>query len=384
MSTPSGTTDPIVLRSLNTAHLGEVQPETFRKLMQGIAAIAALTHVSFLCVFLWAGVDLLALVNVGSVACYVWVFFVSRSPRYRIETAWTATVLEVLGHAVLATFVIGWGSGFHHYILLVIPVAVVSPIRPLALKAATVLAVALTYIVLDATLRHRVPPHVLPAAVQEGLYYFNVFGTMLILTFLAGCYYYLINQAHAALRELATTDPLTQLRNRRSITEAIRREEARVQRGVPYLSFVLCDLDHFKSINDTRGHDAGDLVLKAVSAALSKGVRDVDFLARWGGEEFLAVLPDTNGDGAALVAERLREFVAALELTHDGQPLRVTTTLGVATLREGETAEQAIARADAALYEGKRGGRNRVVRADALPVARAAVAAVHPAELPAV
>ena len=335
------------------------QPEAFRALVQGIGVIAGLTHVCFCALFFWSGVTSLAYVNIGSVLSYVCVFELAR--RGAIEKAWALTVLEVLGHAILAVAVIGWDTGFHYYILLVIPVAVISSIKPVSLKAATVLGVMLTYLVLDIAFRHQGPAKELSMLVVDGLHYFNVVGVMVILIFLAGYYYYLINKTASALHDMASTDPLTRLKNRRAITEAIRREESRVRRGQPYLSFILCDLDQFKNINDTRGHDVGDMVLKKVSETLMSGVRDVDFVARWGGEEFLAVLPDTDTEGAKLVAERLRTKLCEQLLESGGTSFRVSMTLGVATLQASETAEQTIARADAALYDGKRSGRNRVV-----------------------
>jgi diguanylate cyclase (GGDEF)-like protein len=333
--------------------------EIFRGLLQAIAGIAGATHLSFLLLFLWSHVGLLAAVNVGSVLCYVAVFYLARSGR--VLQAWALTVFEVLGHAVLATFVIGWDTSFHYSILLVIPVAVVSPIRPLALKALSVCAVAMLYVALDAALRTAAPAYPLAPGVRDALHYFNLFGTMLILTFLAGCYDYLIHKAQAALRAMADTDPLTSLLNRRAMTDIVARQEAHVRRGRS-LSFVLCDIDHFKRINDTRGHEAGDAVLKAVSEALRQSVREVDHLARWGGEEFLAVLPDTDHAGAEGVAQRLRQAVEAIAVAI-GERIPVSITLGVATVQAGESADQAIARADAALYAGKRSGRNRVVMA---------------------
>ena len=125
---------------------------------------------------------------------------------------------------------------------------------------------------------------------------------------------------------------------------------------------LLVDIDHFKKLNDTFGHNMGDWALKAVAEVLKNGVREMDFVARWGGEEFLAVLPDTDPEGAKLVAERIRRKVEnqVIDVAGIGEPLKVTMTLGVATLRPGEGAEQAIIRADAALYEGKHQGRNRV------------------------
>jgi diguanylate cyclase (GGDEF)-like protein len=337
------------------------QPEAFRSLLKGISVVAGFTHIAFCALFFWAGVTTLAYINVGSILSYVAVFVLAH--RGAIEKAWAVTVLEVLGHAILAVWVIGWDSAFHYYILLVIPVAVISSIRPVSLKAATVLGVMLTYLVLDVALRHQGPARTLPPGVIDGLHYFNVVGVMVILIFLAGYYYYLINQASAALHEMASTDPLTRLKNRRAIGEIMRREVSRMRRASTQLSFILCDLDHFKSINDTKGHDVGDLVLRRVSSTLTEGIRDVDFVARWGGEEFLVVLPDTDTQGAMIVAERLRQHIDALVMEAGAETFKVSMTLGVAALEPSESAEQCIARADTALYDGKRAGRNRVVLA---------------------
>lgn len=358
--TPASTADP---GAGDTPWQGTdaAQPEAFRALVQGIGVIAGFAHIAFCSLFFWAGVTTLAWVNVGSVLCYAVVFEMAR--RGLVGKAWALTIAEVLGHAILAVAVLGWDAGFHYYILLVIPVAVISSIRPVALKAATVLGVMLTYLGLDIAFRHQGPAEELGPLVVDGLHYFNVVGVMVILIFLAGYYYYLINKAATALREMASTDPLTRLRNRRSMMELIRREESRVRRGQPFLSFILCDLDQFKGINDTMGHDTGDAVLVRASQALMSGVRDVDFVARWGGEEFLVVLPDTDTEGARLVAERLRGKMAEARCDYRGKTFNVTMTVGIATLQAGETAEQAIARADTALYDGKRSGRNRVVLA---------------------
>ncbi len=335
------------------------QPEAFRSLLMGIAVIAGLTHVAFCGLFFWTGVTNLAWINVGSILSYVAVFALAY--RNSIDKAWALTILEVLGHAILAVAMIGWDTGFHYYILLVIPVAVISSIRPVSLKGATVLGVMFTYLGLDIAFRHTGPARELSMAVVDGLHYFNVVGVMIILIFLAGYYYFLINRATHSLRELASVDPLTQLLNRRAVNEVIRHQVASRSASGASMSFILCDLDHFKAINDTRGHDAGDQVLRAVSAALRLELRDSDAIARWGGEEFLVVLPGTDVHHAKRLAERLRQRVGELSIAADDTPFGVTMTLGVANLLPGETSEQAIARADTALYDGKRSGRNRVV-----------------------
>jgi diguanylate cyclase (GGDEF)-like protein len=159
---------------------------------------------------------------------------------------------------------------------------------------------------------------------------------------------------------MATTDPLTRLRNRRSVLDTSSMEAAKQRRDGRPMSFILCDVDHFKVVNDTHGHEAGDAVLSAVARVLRTGVREVDHAARWGGEEFLLLLPETNVSGAALVANRLRDAIGELRVASKGGSLQVTMTFGVSTLHPSESIDQAIARADKALYAGKHGGRNRV------------------------
>jgi two-component system cell cycle response regulator len=163
-------------------------------------------------------------------------------------------------------------------------------------------------------------------------------------------------------RWMATTDALTGLLNRRAFLESTSREVARTRRYNDKLSVVLLDVDHFKHINDRRGHAAGDVVLTAVGKLLAGAVRTCDIVARWGGEEFVIVLPSTALGGAEEVAERIRGQLAAAQIIDSGgETIPVTASFGVATYADGETLEQVIDRADRAMYLAKSGGRNRVV-----------------------
>lgn len=169
-------------------------------------------------------------------------------------------------------------------------------------------------------------------------------------------------RAEALLLELATTDGLTGLSNRRHFMERGRAELGRSRRTGAPVCCLMFDVDHFKKVNDTHGHDAGDAVLRALACAVRDSLRDIDLLGRLGGEEFGALLPETGIEDALLVAERLRVAVAEMGLMHGGAPLAVTISLGVAcALGEGESLEGLLKRADGALYEAKQSGRNRVV-----------------------
>lgn len=156
------------------------------------------------------------------------------------------------------------------------------------------------------------------------------------------------------------TDPLTGPLNRRSFLKLSGKEEARTRRRGNALSVLMLDIDHFKRINDTYGHGIGDLAIKALADISAKTLRPTDILARYGGEEFVITLPETDSDHARVVAERLREAAADLSIPIDGGKLQFTVSIGVSTYARGEPLDQAIERADQALYRAKHNGRNRV------------------------
>lgn len=344
---------------------GASSAEAFRGLLMGTSVLAALTHGAFSVLFWLSGVPLLAWVNVASMLLYGLCFRLLG--RHRMLPGLLLMAAEVIGHAVLAVILVGWNSGFHYYFMLLVPVALVSTETREWIKWAFALAVMAGYLALDVLWRQAVPPYALSPQVLNGLHYFNIVSALVILAFLTTTYFRLVARAEGRLRELATTDPLTRLLNRRALRERIALEDRRQQREPKPLSFVLADVDHFKAINDQHGHEVGDQVLVQVAAALSEGMREVDHLARWGGEEFLIVLPDTDEATAAQVAERLRQAVAQLR-TSGAQGHAVTVTLGVAQRSAAESPDQAISRADEALYAGKRAGRDRVVCASDVAV----------------
>jgi two-component system cell cycle response regulator len=170
----------------------------------------------------------------------------------------------------------------------------------------------------------------------------------------------------ARMEEMATTDGLTGAVNRRRFQEQLTASLQRAARFGRQVSVLMVDADHFKSINDTYGHPVGDLVLKRIARLLKAEARRTDVVARYGGEEFVVILDETGLDGAAQVAERIRERIEAETIQGDFGRVKVTASLGVATWpAHAETQELLLERADQALYEAKRRGRNRVVAARA-------------------
>lgn len=161
------------------------------------------------------------------------------------------------------------------------------------------------------------------------------------------------------LQKQVVTDHLTEIANRRSLTEKLHDQLAQAERyGTPF-SVLLLDIDHFKNVNDEFGHDVGDLVLQRFASLLEQERRAVDAVGRWGGEEFMVIVSNAGGDESAVMASRLRQAIAQAEFPRDAS---ITISVGVASYARGDTVNSILKRADAALYGAKRGGRNRVER----------------------
>lgn len=168
------------------------------------------------------------------------------------------------------------------------------------------------------------------------------------------------------VERLATIDPLTNIYNRRAFIAAAERELARGERSGRFPCLLMLDIDHFKQVNDTYGHLTGDLVLIQMTQKLQEALRDQDVLARFGGEEFSILLPETDRAGGIVSAERLRSAVASLVCRANRHTLRITVSVGIAIARPGDTLDDLVTRADRALYDAKGAGRN-CVKIEPLP-----------------
>lgn len=173
-----------------------------------------------------------------------------------------------------------------------------------------------------------------------------------------------LKEAYNQLKIVAKTDPLTGLINRREMMERIEHEMARYERSNISFTLIIGDIDYFKKVNDTYGHECGDKVLASFSKIFKNNTRKQDSISRWGGEEFLLLLPDTNQDQGYLLAEKLRTIIERTGFYKDSVKIQLTITFGVSTIRAGQTVNELISEADEALYEGKRRGRNCVVVAE--------------------
>ncbi len=170
-----------------------------------------------------------------------------------------------------------------------------------------------------------------------------------------------LERSNERLVEAARMDMLTGLLNRRGFAEVVSNEITRSGRSGRGFTVMMADIDRFKSVNDDYGHAAGDYALQQVSKLMSSQLRDVDTVARWGGEEFIFLLPETSLEGGATLAEKLRRLLERTHFTFQGNVLSLTITIGVAAYQDGMSFEDCVNRADSVLYDGKQSGRNQVI-----------------------
>jgi diguanylate cyclase (GGDEF)-like protein len=182
---------------------------------------------------------------------------------------------------------------------------------------------------------------------------------------LLACLLYPLRNAllYRVATQSALRDPLTGTGNRIAMDQSLAREIAVTRRNKAPLSVLMVDVDHFKHVNDDYGHYTGDEVLKAIAQGLKSQLRNIDRVFRYGGEEFVVLLTDTDRETAVQIGERLRSTVLGLAFPHLAPSLTMSISLGCSTLMAGETADSLVQRADSALYVAKREGRNRLVLA---------------------
>lgn len=333
-----------------------VRRPQFWRVAKRCCQIAGTVDVAFFFLFHVLGSPLLAWVNVISVSMYILAYqaLARRRNRLAIALIWT----EVIVHAALGTLLIGWDSGFHYYLLMFIPALFLS--MPLRGALAALVSLWAFYLMLDVVMWTGEPLQPISRDALLAVHLFNLSVVFAMFSYLSFFYLKIVSSAQRKLRQMAATDPLTGLFNRRHMIDLAERELARFQRSRHPIGLLLLDIDHFKIINDSHGHELGDKVLVDVANAIKAVLRSQDLIARWGGEEFLAVLPDTDLEQARASAERVRQALMQQRWCFDGQSVAITISVGVSEFQEDDGLKSAINRADRALYRCKDNGRNRV------------------------
>ncbi|MCA8912679.1 MAG: diguanylate cyclase [Planctomycetes bacterium] len=322
-----------------------------------VTLVGITAHIGFVPLFWWMGVPWLAGFNVLSVGAWVTARYVNR--RGKLDLAVVLVKLEVAAHATIAVSLLGWDSGFHFYLWPLIPFAGLNDRISPKVVFIEVVALFILYSVLywfTREIRFVGPSQDVTRAIP----FMNVGVVFTAMGMLAVYFRLATATTERRLKLLASTDELTGLTNRRRMLEHIREELVRMKRSGKPAALVMADIDHFKQVNDRHGHQAGDVVLIGVSDELRERLRSQDFISRWGGEEFLFLLPETEVQGALVAAEKLRAAVGDSVIEFNGKELKVNMTFGVAPLDPAVGIDESISRADNALYEGKKAGRNRV------------------------
>jgi diguanylate cyclase (GGDEF)-like protein len=255
----------------------------------------------------------------------------------------------------------GHEAGFQYLLLVAIPIVMVSGRIELVAKWLLIGCLTLYILWLDGAIAALGQKFTFTEHVTEGFHNFNLVIVAIVTALIAQHYFVLVSEYQGIIRRQASIDPLTGLLNRRRLLESANKAIAKAHRFQTPLSVIMCDVDHFKLVNDQYGHEAGDVVLRRVSKILSDTARQYDIVCRWGGEEFLLVLPETGLENAGIIAERIRLTLATTPINIGTCELKVTITMGVAELGVSEELTDTVQRADETLYAGKFKGRNQVV-----------------------
>jgi diguanylate cyclase (GGDEF)-like protein len=326
-----------------------------------VSWVGILAHAGFIGLFAFFRVWPLAIFNVLSVAVWIWARVANQKLQPRLAALFIG--VEVTLHAIAACALLGWSSGFYYYLIPLIPFLLFHDQLSTRTVVTSALVVAGVFFALRLTTMHVVAP-----PDWDGRTAFVEFVNMsvpLLALGLISVYFRLASiDVEHAMEALAMTDSLTRLANRRRMRDLLEIERVRSSRNRRPFAIVLGDIDDFKQINDKRGHDCGDYVLVESGALLSGCLRAQDCIARWGGEEFMILLPDTDARGAKIAAEKLRRAIESAALERDGQRVPVTMTFGAAVYDGSSSIEDCVRRADEALYAGKAQGKNQVVLED--------------------
>ncbi len=326
-----------------------------------IAYLGLGVHVVCVPLFFFLGVPVLAVFNIFSSVAWFAGYLANQQGNHAL--AITLLTTEVVAHTIVAVYCVGWHAGFQNYLMAAIPFTMFNSALKTKLIVLESIGIGALYCALYA-LSIRAPNTTLAPALLETLYYANAVVTFAALAMTAYFFRQASARAEQRIKELADTDPLTQLPNRRKLWELLETERLRCERSGRPFFLVLADIDQFKTINDSHGHDCGDAVLRRVAGVMRRTVRKVDIVGRWGGEEFLIVLPEISLEHAIEVVERLRMGIEAAYLDFAGTRHSVTVTFGMTRYDQDRPLDLCVKQADDALYRGKQQGRNTVIVAE--------------------
>ncbi len=324
--------------------------------------IALCLHCFFIVIFYIHDITPLYYYNYFSIFIFLLSIYLALTKPGYILYATLVIAFEVFIHQILAVYLLGWDYGFQYLFIAVAAYFVIGNYTkfnlPLILTTIGFICFIVTYLLKIYT----VPKYSMPYATREFLYLLNTISTFFIASATPLIFSLSAKRYQAALLYESNTDALTKLTNRKRAMELIKKEFSRYNRNKSEFVLSIGDIDNFKKINDTYGHDIGDTVLVKIADIMKKELRQHDIKARWGGEEFFFMFPDTNITNGLLVLNNLRKKISDMKICAGQNQLMVTMTFGVVSSQYSNDPETCIKLADNALYEGKKNGKNQVIQ----------------------
>lgn len=341
-----------------------------KQVMSLAMLVVGIFHVGLLLLFSCFKIYPMIVVNIFSIVLYIYCYNQAKKGKNLLRI-FNLAYIEIVLHAVIAVLMLGTDSGFTLYMIAMLPLGYYAAYNfsskakstnPMFYVAISGIAFCFVRLVCN----HIEPPYSYgDKQIDKVIYMVNY---LVAVGAIVAFFSTLLNQIkileklrldqNRRLENLSKIDPLTGLTNRRSIQERYRQADVLNEE----YALIMGDLDDFKKVNDTYGHDMGDVVLKAVADIFKNAVEAEEVVCRWGGEEILMFMPKCAKDDASDTAKGILEHIRALQfLTQDGKSFRITMTLGIADSFEGTAFDSVLKKADERLYDGKHKGKNRVV-----------------------
>jgi diguanylate cyclase (GGDEF)-like protein len=324
-----------------------------------IGYLGLIVHLPLIPLFFFQGFEFLSFLNIFSSLMWYTGWRVNRLGDH--DLAITLMMSEVVLHTLFVVPIVGWHAGFQYYLFGAIPFSLFNNKFDGKTIVLVSFGLCIIFFALD-IMTHDAPQNL---AFSAGLIRIINYLNIVIAFTAVGLISYYFRLASITLEQelekLANTDSLTGLYNRRRMQKMLEMQLSLSSRKESDFTLIFVDIDHFKKFNDTYGHSCGDYILCEVALFMRNHLRQGDALARWGGEEFLIMLPNTDIKGAQTIAEKLRKAISEQRFHLAGQEFSVTMTFGLSQHEKNDSLDESLKRADDALYRGKEAGRNMVM-----------------------
>ncbi len=331
-----------------------------------------IAHTLYMVLFAMSGVVEMVFFNIGSIIFYAVMIICAKCIKEPLKLVY-ASIAEIVLHASVATVFVGLRPNFCMFLLMIIPLAFLTPNKVWWAPFVTLLTSVPLYGLLNFyfSTEGRAVYDLSNTNYQTVFYVINIFIGSFVLIYVATIFTYInrytgskIRIQNEQLRILASTDPLTKLSNRREINRRL--EQVYLESKNSGKSFVvgIGDIDNFKRVNDTYGHDMGDVVLAAVAGTIGNNIPETGCASRWGGEEFLFVLPNTDINGGKECADKIISLIRSQTFTLEDKIFSVTMTVGIYECTSEDSLDNVISRADSRLYKGKHNGKDHTEYTD--------------------